>query len=284
MPGQSLTLKVSFSTLLNTTQARRFRELRDTTQANKFNDTSLGCLYNDLFTHLSQMEEIELDPNNMRDEVALPGSYLKNMVDQILNCGYSSRYKDEHTLIDIAHHVLESSPVSSTLVAVQEFGGISIVLGTFRVAWDNLEVFQLFEASEHSSWPHQLTSKKFGEAGKLCMHPLLDLLSSSSLPDLKDCGNTYKEMAFRKAMEPAMTILKEKHIDFFYYIASPKVQKFFERVGLPFNRIEGIVPRMSPTIQSWRETLNLYFKPSDPPENQPQVYYSPVLVPSAWGR
>jgi hypothetical protein len=284
MPGQPLTLKVSFSTLLHTTQIRGFRELLDTTRANICNDTPLGRLYNELLVHFAHMQYIELDPGKVRGEVALPGSWQKNMVGQILNCGYSSRYRDKNTPLDIANYVVESSPASSTLVAVQDFDGCSIVLGTLRVAWDDLEIFRLFETSKHSNWPHQATSQRFGEAGRLCMHPLLDLLSSSSSPELRDYGKTYKEVAYTKAMEPAMTLLKEKQIDFFYYVAPPKVQRFLERAGPPFTRVEGVVPRMSSSVQALHEELNLYFKPSDPPENQPQVYYSPVLVPSAWDR
>src|SRR5258708_12575254 len=118
MPGQSLTLKVSFSTLLHTTQIRGFRELLDTTRANIFNDTPLGRLYNELLVHFAHMQYIELDPGKVRGEVALPGSWQKNMVGQILNCGYSSPYRDQNTPLDIANYVLDPSPASSTLFSV----------------------------------------------------------------------------------------------------------------------------------------------------------------------
>src|SRR5260370_11110925 len=108
MPGQSLTLKVSFSTLLHTTQIRGFRELLDTTRANIFNDTPLGRLYNELLVHFAHMQYIELDPGKVRGEAALPASCQKTMVCQILNCGSSSRYPDKNTPLDIANYVVES--------------------------------------------------------------------------------------------------------------------------------------------------------------------------------
>jgi hypothetical protein len=273
----------SLSTLLKTTRSHKLRELLNGMQADHGPDTSRGRLYRELFACFPNTECIELDIGKLRSEVAFPGTSLKTMADHLLNCGYSSRYWEHpETFVDIAHHVLDSSPTGATVVAIQDMGSCSIVLGTFRVAWENLEVFQLFQPLEGKCWPHQRMAQQFGEAGRLGMHPLLDLLSSSTIPEASSYGNHYKVQAFRKAMEPAMALLQEKRIKFFYYIASPTVQKFLERAGPPSTRAEGVVSRMSSTAQAWREQLHLYFKPSEVPENQPQVYYSPVLLPSAW--
>jgi hypothetical protein len=279
---EPFSITVSLSTLLKTTRRQLFRDLIDTTRTSTFNDTPLGRLHNELFACFADTENIELDSGKVRGELVLAGSPQKKMVDLMLNSGYTSRYQDQQTLLDIAHLVLDNYPASATLAAVQDFGDGCIVLGTLRVAWNNLEVFQLYEIPGTGCWPHETFSQPFGEAGKLSMHPLLDLLSSSSQPELSACGSHYKEMVYRKAMEPAMAILQEKGINFFYYVAPPNVQRFLERAGPPFTRVEEVVLRTSPVLQPWLDQMHLYFKPSDPPEKQPHVYFSPVLSPSAW--
>ena len=276
MQGQRIVSMVSFSTLLENTRAKRFRTLLDPTQVNRFNSTPLGRLYNDLLALFTQTEEFELDTAKLLAKVALPASCERNMAAQIINYGYCSRYQEENTFIDIAGYELERSPGNVLLVAVQELMGSRVVLGTFRIAWENLEVFQLFEVPTGRSWPHQRLAHKPGEAGKCSMHPLLDLLSTSCLPDLSQLGTTYKAMTFMMMWELALKLFKDNQVGGVYYIASPMAQQFFSRMRLRSIRCEAAVPSLAQEAQRLREEWWQYFKPSDLPENQPQVYYCSV--------
>jgi hypothetical protein len=272
-------INISLSALANATRVGRFRELR-----HRWHATPLELLYEDLLAYFSGIEEIELNPQRIRCEVVSLGTFQENMVHQILDYGYSCRYQVQGTVVDMGHLVLDSTPFCATLATIQDFKGRSIVLSTVRVLWEHHEVFELFEIREHGLWPHQETMQRFGEIGRISMHPLLDLLSNSSSPDLSECGKAYKAALFKKAMELAAVLLKEKEIVSFYYIAAPKVQRFFERVGLPSTRIERATLCMSPTAQTYHELLPLYFRLSEPPENQPSAYYSQVVSPSDWLR
>jgi len=276
MQEQIIASKLSFSTLLENTQVNRFRTLLDPTKVNRFNSTPLGRLYNDLLAFFAQTEDFELDTAKLLAKVALPASLERNMAAQIINYGYCSRYQEEDTLIDIAGYELERSPSNVILVAVQELKGSKVVLGTFRIAWENLEVFQLFEVSTGRSWPHWTLAQKPGEAGKCSMHPILDLLSTSSLPKLSQLGNTYKAMAFTMMWELALKLFKDNQIGCMYYIASPRAQQFFSHMGIRSTQCEGVLPSATQEAQRLRREWWQYFKPAELPENQSHVYYCPV--------
>jgi len=92
-----------------------------------------------------------------------------------------------------------------------------MVLGTLRVAWDSLEVFPII--SDLGTWTLASSSHvtKFGEAGRLCMHPLLDLLSSSAFSDVSDYGSHYKMKAYRTTMNRDDTITRKAGQIFLLY-------------------------------------------------------------------
>jgi hypothetical protein len=276
MRGQIIASKLSFSTLLENTQVKRFRTLLDPTKVHTFNSTPLGRLYDHLLAFFAQMEDFELDMAKLLAKVALPTSLERNMAAQIINYGYCTRYQEDDTLIDIAGYELERSPSNIILVAVQELRGSKVVLGTFRIAWDNLEVFQLFEVPTGTNWPHQTFAQKPGEAGKCSMHPILDLLSTSSLPDLSLLGNAYKAMVFTMMWELALKLFKDNQIGCMYYIASPRAQQFFSRMGIRSTHCEGALPSTTQEAQRLRREWWQYFKPAELPENQSGVYYCPV--------
>lgn len=268
--------KLSFSTLLENTQVKRFRTLLDPMQVNRFNSTPLGRLYNDLLAFFAERQDFELDTAKLVAEVALPGSFQRKMAAQIINYGYCSRYQGENTLIDIAGYELERSPTNVILVAVQEIEGVRVVLGTFRIAWENLEVFQLFEVPANKNWSHQILWQKPGEAGKCSMHPILDLLSASALPELSSLGNAYKAKVFTRMWDLALKLFKDNQVGCVYYIASSMAQQFFSRMGIRSIQCEAALPSPTQEAQRLREEWWQYFKPYDLPENQPQVYYCSV--------
>ena len=49
------------------------------------------------------------------------------------------------------------------LAVTQRFECGDVVIGTCRVAWDDLEVFDLFEVPPPGRWPHELLAEGFGD-------------------------------------------------------------------------------------------------------------------------
>lgn len=266
---------VSLATLLETTRVKRFKELLDPTQGQIFNNTPLGRVCNDLLAFFAQTPDFELDPAKLHAEVALSDSVQQKMAAQVIHYGYCSRYQEENALVEVGHN-LEPSPGNVMLVAVQGFAGGKIVLGTLRITWESLEVFQLFEMPAHMNWPHQLLAQKPGEAGRFSLHPILDLLSTSSLPALKHLGDTYKALAFTKLRALAYQQFKEKQIKCMYYIANPMTQQFFSRMGIRSTRCEEAMPGTTQEAQIAHQEWKHYFQFAEDPESQSHVYYCSV--------
>jgi hypothetical protein len=239
----------------------------------------LAARHDELVAPLTALAALDFDPALLDCRVAEPGTPVKREVDRIVDYAYSVRYQDR--LVSLAHHIPESAPANRVLAVTQRFDCGDVVVGTCRVAWDDLEVFDLFEVPPPDRWPHELLEQRFGEVGRLALHPIVDALVRAPDPALSAGGDGYRVAVWRCLHDLYASMLAGQGRVFAYHIESARAQRFVQHAGFPATRVDQARPSTSEAAREFRRRWWRYFQPDAEPDRQPHLYYRSVMAAPA---
>jgi hypothetical protein len=229
-----------------------------------------------LMAPFAALDVVALEPTLLRSEVAPPASGLLRVAEQVVEYSYAVHFQG--ALTDVPYHTQATVPGTRVLTAVQAFGDRDLVVGTVRVTWvDELEVFDLFDVAEPERWPHESLGRSFGEFGKVAMHPVVDALARHAEPELREHGRRYRVAVWNVLRRGFERVLVEQGRFSVYHIASERVRRFFASAGYVATRLDVARPSGSDAARRLRREWRQYFRPDDPVELQPHVFYRSAL-------
>jgi hypothetical protein len=238
--------------------------------------TTLLWRREELMAPFGSLDRVAFDRTLLRSEVAPPATGLMRVAELVVNYSYAIHFQG--TPSDIPYHTPATAPATRVIVAVQPFGGTDLVVGTVRVIWiDQLEVFDLFDISAPARWPHEALGRQFGEFGRVAMHPVVDAVARHSDPELRDHGRRYRAAIWDVLRAGFERVLVEQGRLFAYHIASERSRRFFASAGYVATRLDVARPSRSEAARRTRREWPQYFRPDDPVELQPRVYYRSTL-------
>jgi hypothetical protein len=230
----------------------------------------------ELMAPFASSDAVAFDPALLRSEVAPPASGLLRVAERVVEYSYAVHFQG--TLTDVPYHTQATVPATRILAAVQPFGTRDLVVGTVRVTWiDELEVFDLFDVAAPERWPHEALGHAFGEFGKVAMHPVVDAFARHAEPELRENGRRYRAAVWNVLRRGFERVLVEQGRLSVYYIASERVRRFFASAGYVATRLDAAQPSASDAARRLRWEWRQYFRPDDPVELQPHVFYRSTL-------
>lgn len=228
-----------------------------------------------LMAPFASLDPLAFDTAHLRAEIATPVGYRHRMAERIVEDSYTAHYQS--VLVEVPYYTPATSPTTHVLVAVQRCEGREVVVGTVRCTWEeHLEVFDLFEVPPPAVWPHEALGQRFGELHKLALHPVVDGLVTARDPRVRAHGLRYRIAVWNVLRDLWERALGEQGCQQVYYIASRHVRRFCASAGYHSTRLDVAVPARSDAARALRREWWRYFRPDDPVERQPHVYYHPT--------
>lgn len=231
----------------------------------------LRALRDELMAPVASLRPVVLDAAGLRCAAAPSGTAARRVVDQMVDYGYALRYRDPVT--NAPNEIPEMAPANVVLAALQRFGGREIVVGTIRVRWGDLEVFELFEMPAATVWPHQALGEDCGEIARFAVHPVVDAAAYAPEPGLRAHGRSYRLAVWNALGDAFERMLLERGRRVVYHIASPRVETFLEDAGYRSARVETARPSGAEAGLRLRRRWWRYFHPDEPDELQPHLFY-----------
>jgi hypothetical protein len=225
-----------------------------------------------LMSPFASHDAVIFDQSILRGEIAPPGSDLQWVAERVVEYSYAVHFQG--ALVDVPYHAPATAPTTRVLAAVQRFDGRDILVGTIRVAWnDRLEVFELFDVAAPALWPHVALGQPFGELHKMAMHPIVDALANAAEPEVRAHGRRYRVAVWNTLRGLFEKLLVERGRFHVYYIASERVRRFLVGADYVATRLDTALPARTESSRRLREEWRRYFRPDEPAELQPHVFY-----------
>jgi hypothetical protein len=231
----------------------------------------LRAIHDELMAPVASLHPRMLDAARLRCVAVQPGSVERRVADRIIDYGYALRYRDAMT--NGPDEIPEIGWSNVVLAAVQRLDGRDLVVGTIRVRWEDVEVFELFELPARAVWPHEALGVGCGELARFAVHPLVDTAAYASEPGLRAHGRTYRLAIWNALADVFERVLLERGRRLIYHMASPRVETFLEDAGYRSTRVETARPSGSGSALELRQRWWRYFHPDAPDERRPHVFY-----------